>query len=44
VLCDAGHCPRTVTTKGSHQGEMMAVGTADTAATDAFLAFIASIP
>ncbi len=44
AMCDAGHCPRTVTTKGSHQGEMMAVGTADTSATDAFLAFIASVP
>ena len=30
--------------KGSHQGEMMAVGTADTSATDALLAFIASVP
>ncbi len=44
ALCAAGHCPTTVMTKGSHQGEMMAVGTADTLATDAFLAFMKSVP
>ena len=44
VLCNAGHCPQTVTTKGSHQGEMLAVGGTDTSATDALLAFIASVP
>lgn len=44
ALCDAGRCPSTVTTKGSHQGEVMAVGTADTSATDALLKFMASIP
>jgi triacylglycerol lipase len=44
VLCDAGRCPPLVLTKGSHQGEMMAVDTADTSATDAFLAFIKANP
>jgi triacylglycerol lipase len=44
VLCDAGHCPKTVTTKGSHQGEMLAVGGSDTSATDALLALIKSVP
>jgi triacylglycerol lipase len=44
VLCEAGHCPRIVFTKGSHSEEIRAVGTTDRSATDALLAFIASIP
>jgi Carboxylesterase family len=43
ALCDAGRCPDTVLTKGSHQGEMMAVGTDDTLATDALLAFMKKV-
>ena len=43
VLCDAGHCPVTVVTVGSHQGEMQAVGTDDRHATDALLKFMESV-
>lgn len=44
ALCKAGHCPRTVFTKGSHSQEIRAVGTTDRSASDAMLAFMASIP
>jgi acetyl esterase/lipase len=44
TLCEHGHCPMTVATHGTHDGEVRAVGSEDHTATDALLAFMAKIP